>query len=43
MPKLSKFERLHSPEDRRVALTIVTFIYSPLAVMLGAAATLTLT
>ena len=40
MPRLSKFERLHSPEDRRVALTIVSFIYSPLVLMLGAAATL---
>ncbi len=42
MPKLSKFERLHSPEDRRVYLTIVGFVYSPLALMLGAAAMLSL-
>ena len=38
MPKLTKFERLHSPEDRRLYLTIVGFIYSPLVLLLGAAA-----
>lgn len=38
MAQHTHFARLHSPQDCRACLTIIGFVYSPLVLLLGAAA-----